>query len=127
MTVKFLVPLAFCALFLAACDSAPDAPATDAAAPQDDGTTTIEIEVPDALMPAIDAFQNPEAALDQLRGHMDDLRAQASTMSEEAKREAVIAARNTAEGAATALGQTDAEIQAAGDTAEANAREALGL
>ena len=119
---KLLVPFALLAVLgLAACDNAPDndAPAASAQT-QPDGSTTVQINIPEQFAPAVDAIRNPEATF-------DDLRARAGTMTEEAKQNAVVGARNSAEAGVRALGQTEAEIRQAGDVAERSARDALGL
>jgi hypothetical protein len=72
------------------------------------------------LVPAVEAAQNPEQTF-------NDLRARAGEMSEQAKQDAVVQARNLAEAGARALGQTEAQITEAGDVAERSARDALGL
>lgn len=119
MTKIFLPFAAIALLALAGCSDAPDndAAATPAAS---DGTTTVQIEVPDALAPAVEAMANPGQT-------MDDLRARAGAMSEQAKQDAVVNARRAAEAGARALGQTEAEITQAGDVAERSAQDALGL
>lgn len=124
-------PLALAAvipLALAACDNPPDnsAPVAPPQQPavsvqnQPDGSRTIELNVPQQLAPAIDAMSNPQATYEALR-------ARAGEMSEQAKIDAVNGARSAAEAGARALGQTEAEIQQAGDVAERSARDALGL
>lgn len=83
-------------------------------------TTTLQIQVPEALAPAAEAIANPQQT-------MDDLRARAGTMSEQMKQDAVVAARRAAEDGARALGQTESEIREAGDVAERSSRQMLGL
>lgn len=118
---KLLLPLAAIAMLtLAACDNAPkDDPAASVEA-QPSGTTTVQIQVPDALAPAVEAAANPQQTF-------DNLRTQAGAMTEQAKRDAVVNARRAAEAGARALGQTPAEITEAGDVAERSAQDALGL
>lgn len=114
-----LYPLALLPVFvLAACGDAPD----DAVSVQSnpDGTSTIQIQVPESMSGAAEAIANPEQAI-------ENLRQQAGQMSEESKAQAVATARLAAEETARALGRTDAEIRQAGDDAERRAREALGL
>jgi hypothetical protein len=122
MTLKaFYIPAAALALLtLAACGDAPDNDGPAAVQTAPDGTTTLQIQVPEVLVPAVEAAQNPESTF-------NDLRARAGEMSEQAKRDAVVQARNLAEAGARALGQTDAQITEAGDVAERSARDALGL
>lgn len=109
MTIKaWLYPLAILpALALSACGDDPD----DAVSVQrqPDGSSTVQIQVP-----------NGQQAI-------DDLRNGAADMTAEAKVQAVAAARATAENAARLIGQSEAEIKAAGDDAERTTREALGL
>ena len=125
---KSLLPIAaiLATLTLAACG---DAPSNDAAKPsqpavnvetQPDGSSTVQINVPESMTPAVEAISNPQQT-------MDNLRDQAATMSEQAKQDAVVSARRAAEAAARALGQTEAEITEAGDVAERSTRDALGL
>ncbi|ODT67816.1 MAG: hypothetical protein ABS75_22900 [Pelagibacterium sp. SCN 63-23] len=125
---KSLLPIAaiLATLTLAACG---DAPSNDAAQPsqpavnvetQPDGSSTVQINVPESMTPAVEAISNPQQT-------MDNLRDQAATMSEQAKQDAVVSARRAAEAAARALGQTEAEITEAGDVAERSTRDALGL
>ncbi len=114
------------ALALAACGDAPNNTDAQPSQPavnvqtQPDGSSTIQINVPESLTPAVEAISNPQQTI-------DDMRAQAATMSEQAKQDAVVNARRAAEAAARALGQTEAEITQAGDVAERSARDALGL
>jgi len=107
-------------LALAACDQAPDNAPTASVQENLDGSNTVQINVPEQFAPAVDAFRNPQAAY-------EDLRARAGTMTAQAKQDAVVAARRAGEQGARALGQTEAEIQEAGDVAERSARDALGL
>ncbi|GEM_PF-1737838 len=114
------------ALALAACGDAPNNADAQPSQPavnvqtQPDGSSTIQINVPESLTPAVEAIANPQQTFDEMR-------AQAATMSERAKQDAVVNARRAAEAAARALGQTEAEIAQAGDVAERSARDALGL
>ena len=114
------------ALALAACGDAPNNADAQPSQPavnvqtQPDGSSTIQINVPESLTPAVEAIANPQQTFDEMR-------AQAATMSERAKQDAVVNARRAAEAAARALGQTEAEIAQAGDVAERSARYALGL
>jgi len=124
---KFLLPLfAVSALALAACDNPPDSAqgGNGGAAVQvengADGSRTIQLTVPESMAPAVDALSNPGATYDALRQR-------AGEMSEQAKQDAVIGARQAAEAGARALGQTEAEIIEAGNVAERSARDALGL
>ncbi len=87
---------------------------------QPDGSSTMQIRVPESLTPAAEAIANPQQAI-------EDLRERAGAMTEQAKQDAVVNARNAAEATARALGQTEAEIKQAGDVAERSARDALGL
>jgi hypothetical protein len=120
MTTKVLLsPLAaITMLVLAGCGDAPDNPVSVETQP--DGSSTMQIQLPEELTPAAEALADPEAAL-------QNLQRDAATMTDEAKVQAVEAARATAEEGARLLGRTDAEITAAGDEAERNARQALGL
>ncbi|MBJ3785338.1 hypothetical protein [Devosia sediminis] len=120
MTIKsVLYPLALLPVFvLAACGDAPDDSVSVETNP--DGSSTIEIQVPESMSGAADALANPGQA-------MEDLRQQAGEMSKEAKIQAIAATRTAAEETARALGRTDAEIAQAGDEAERRAREALGV
>jgi hypothetical protein len=116
-----LAPLTLLALIsLAACDNAPDGEPSASVQSNADGSRTVQLNVPESLAPAVDAIANPQAAI-------DDLRARASSMTEEMRRDAVVAARRAAEEGARALGQTEAEIREAGDVAERAARQAAGL
>jgi len=125
---KILLPAAalLAALTLSACGDAPDNAGTQPTQPgvtvetQPDGSSTVQINVPESMTPAVEAISNPQATIDNLRD-------QAATMSEQAKQDAVFNARRAAEAAARALGQTEAEITQAGDVAERSARDALGL
>ncbi|MBU1334280.1 MAG: hypothetical protein KJ944_10300 [Alphaproteobacteria bacterium] len=118
---KLLLPFAALAvLTLAACDNAPTNEPAATVQTEPNGTTTVQIEVPDALAPAVEAAANPQRTF-------DDLRNQAGAMTDQAKRDAVVNARRAAEAAARALGQTEAEITQAGDVAERSAQDALGL
>ena len=118
---KLFAPLALLAtLALVACDDAPDQEPAASVRTNADGSRTLQLNVPESLAPALDAMANPQAT-------MDDLRARAGTMSEQMKRDAVVAARRAAEEGARALGQTEAEIREAGDVAERSARRAAGL
>ncbi|SMQ62261.1 hypothetical protein SAMN06295905_0641 [Devosia lucknowensis] len=120
MTIKTLFyPLALLPVFvLAACGDAPDDAVTVENNP--DGSSTLQIQVPESMSGAADAIANPDAAI-------ENLRQQAGQMSEDAKVQAVASARTVAEEAARVLGRTDAEVRQAGDDAERRAREALGL
>ncbi|KKB09168.1 hypothetical protein [Devosia chinhatensis] len=127
MTKTLLPAAALLAAFaLAACGDAPDNAAAQPSQPavsvetQPDGSSTVQINVPESMTPALDALSNPQQAL-------EDLRSRAGSMTEQAKQDAVVNARNAAESAARALGQTEVEIQQAGDVAERSARDALGL
>jgi ABC-type Fe3+-hydroxamate transport system substrate-binding protein len=108
------------ALALSACDRPADTTPAASVETEADGSRTVQITVPEQLAPAIEAVQNPQATF-------NDLRNRAGTMTDQAKQDAVVGARNTAEAAARALGQTEAEITEAGDVAERSARDALGL
>ena len=120
MTINaFLYPLAIGAvLTLAACGDAPD----DAITTQTnlDGSTTMQIQVPEAAVPAAEAIANPGQAIENLQQGAAD-------MSEEAKVQAVRGARAAAEEASRLIGQTPAQIEQAGDDAERRAREAMGM
>lgn len=120
MTFKTaLYPLALLPVFvLAACGDAPDDAVSVETNP--DGSSTLQIQVPESMSGAADAIANPEQAI-------ENLRQQAGEMSEEAKVQAVAAARTAAEQTARALGRTELEIAQAGDDAERRAREALGI
>jgi hypothetical protein len=107
-------------LSLAACGDAPDNGGAATVQRQPDGGATVQIQVPESLVPAAEAIANPEAAIDAMRG-------QVGTMSEQMKQDAVVTARRAAENGARALGQTDAQITQAGDVAERSARDALGM
>ena len=121
MMTRLLLPLAALAvLTLAACSDAPDNDAAATVQTTPSGTTTVQIEVPDALAPAVEAAANPQRTF-------DDLRSQAGAMTDQAKLDAVVNARRAAEAGARALGQTEAEITQAGDVAERSAQDALGL
>ncbi len=118
-TRRLLYPFALLPVFaLAACGDAPDDAVTTQTQP--DGSTTMQIQVPEQLAPAAEAIANPDQALEELRRNAGD-------MSEDAKVQAVAAARATAEQGARLLGQTDEQIRQAGDSAEERAREALGM
>ncbi len=105
---------------LAACGDAPDNGGAATVQRQPDGGATVQIQVPESLVPAAEAIANPQATIESLRG-------QAGNMTEQMKQDAVSAARRTAENGARALGQTEAQIKEAGDVAERSARNALGL
>jgi hypothetical protein len=87
---------------------------------QPDGSSTMQIQVPESLTPAAEAIANPQEAI-------DNMREAAGNMTDQAKQDAVVNARNAAEAAARALGQSEAEIKEAGDVAERSTRDALGL
>lgn len=115
----FLLPFAILPAFaLAACGDAPD----DAVSVQSnpDGSATMQVQVPESMAPAAEAIANPEET-------MQNIQQGAADMSEDAKVQAVQAARTTAEEAARLLGRTEAEIQQAGDDAERNTRQTLGM
>jgi hypothetical protein len=119
MIPKLHYPVALAiVLVLAACDDAPDDPVSVQTQP--DGSTTMQIQVPDSLAGAADALANPERTL-------ENLRQDAATMTDEAKLRAVEAARATAEEGARLLGRSEEQVRQAGDTAERNARQALGV
>lgn len=105
---------------LAACGDAPDNGDAAAVQRQPDGGATMQIQVPESLVPAAEAIANPQATIDSLRG-------KAGTMSEQMKQDAIVAARRAAENGARALGQNQAQITEAGDVAERSARNALGV
>ncbi len=116
-----LAPLSLLALItLTACDNAPDGEPSASVQSNADGSRTVQLNVPESFAPAVDAIANPQATI-------DDLRSRAGSMTEEMRRDAVVAARRAAEEGARALGQTEAEIRAAGDVAERSARRAAGL
>ena len=116
-----LLPLAAVPLlFLAACGDAPDNGDAATIQRQPDGGATMQIQVPESLVPAAEAIANPQATIDALRG-------KAGTMTEQMKQDAVATARRTAENGARALGQSDAQITEAGNVAERSARNALGM
>jgi hypothetical protein len=117
----WLIPVAILStLFVAACGDAPNNGDAASVQRQPEGGATVQIQVPESLVPAAEAIANPQAAIDAMRG-------QANTMSEQMKQDAVVAARRAAENGARALGQTDAQITQAGDVAERSARDALGM
>lgn len=116
-----LFPIAIIAMLtLAGCSDKPDGTPAASVQQQPDGSTTVQVQVPDALVPAVEAAANPQQTFDSLK-------AQAGQMSEQARRDAVVNARRAAEAGARALGQTQAEITQAGDVAERSAADALGL
>ena len=125
---KILLPAAalLAALTLAACGDAPNNADAQPSQPavtvetQPDGSSTVQINVPESMTPAVEAVSNPQQTI-------DNLRSEAASMTEQAKQDAVVNARRAAEAAARALGQTEAEITQAGDVAERSARDALGL
>ena len=122
---KLLLPIAAIALLtLAGCSDAPDnsTPSAGNAATvrADPAPTTVQVEVPSAIAPAVEAIANPQQTFDSMRS-------QAASMTEQAKLDAVVNARRAAEAGARALGQTEAEITQAGDVAERSAQDALGL
>ncbi|WP_127754334.1 MULTISPECIES: hypothetical protein [unclassified Devosia] len=118
---KLFAPLALLAtLGLVACDDAPDREPAASVQTNPDGSRTLQLNVPESLAPAVDAMANPQATI-------DNLRSRAGTMTEQMRRDAVVAARRAAEEGARALGQTEAEIRQAGDVAERSARQAAGL
>jgi hypothetical protein len=107
-----LYPLAVGAILtLAACGDAPDN--TVSVERQPDGSATVQVQVPEQLA-------NPDQTLDNLRQGAAD-------MTDEAKVQALRAARAAAENASRLIGQSDAEVKAAGDDAERSAREAMGM
>lgn len=117
---KMLLPVAAVVMLaLAACGDAPDNPSATVQS-QPDGSTTVQINVPESMAPAVEAIANPQQTF-------DDLQSRAGTMSDQMKQDAVVNARRAAEAGARALGQTEAEIKQAGDVAERSARDALGL
>ena len=116
---SLLYPLALLpVLVLAACGDAPD----DAVSVQGnpDGSSTVQIQVPESMSGAAEAIANPEQAI-------ENMRQQAGELSDEAKVQAVAAARKAAEESARLLGRTEAEITEAGDDAERRAKEAFGI
>jgi hypothetical protein len=118
---RLLLPLAAIAMLtLAACDNAPNNEPAASVQTQPDGSTTVQVQVPESMVPAVEAMANPQQTF-------DDLKAQAGAMTDQAKQDAVVNARNAAEAGARALGQTEAEITQAGDVAERSARDALGV
>lgn len=122
MNKALLSLAALSVLVLAGCDNAPDkdAAVTVQTPPPASDTTTIEIQVPEALAPAAAALANPQQTI-------DDLRSRAATMSEQMKQDAVVAARRAAEDGARALGHTEPQIIEAGNVAERTTRQAVGL
>jgi hypothetical protein len=116
-----LAPLSFLALItLTACDNPPDGEPSASVQSNADGSRTVQLNVPESFAPAVDAIANPQETI-------DDLRSRAGSMTEDMRRDAVVAARRAAEEGARALGQTEAEIREAGDVAERSARRAAGL
>src|SRR5690606_29641993 len=72
------------------------------------------------------------SAADSIEGQIDSLVENAATLRDEnmtdvQKLEVVANVRTAAENAARALGQSEAQIVQTGDTAEARARQAMGL
>lgn len=121
MNKALLSLAALSVLVLAGCDKAPDKDAAvTVQTPPASNTTTIEIQVPEALAPAAAALANPQQTF-------DDLRSRAATMSEQMKQDAVVAARKAAEDGARALGHTEPQIIEAGNVAERTTRQAVGL
>ncbi|WP_157959731.1 hypothetical protein, partial [Devosia submarina] len=117
---KLFAPLTLIALSaLAACDNAPESEPRASVQSNADGSRTVQLNVPESFAPAVDAIANPQATI-------DDLRDRAGTMTEEMRRDAVAAARRSAEEGARALGQTEAEIREAGDVADRSAHQAAG-
>jgi len=117
----WLLPVAALSMVaLAACGDAPDNDAAATVQRQPDGSATMQIQVPESMVPAAEAIANPQQTL-------NNLGSQAATMTEQAKRDTVVNARRAAEAGARALGQTEAEITQAGDVAERSTRDALGL
>jgi hypothetical protein len=118
---SWLIPVAILStLSVAACGDATENGGAATVQRQPEGGATVQIQVPESLVPAAEAIANPQATIDAMRG-------QAGTMSEQMKQDAVIAARRAAENGARALGQTDAQITQTGDVAERSARDALGM
>lgn len=116
---RLFFPVAvFAVLAVAACGDAPD----DAVRVEEniDGSSTMQIEVPEALTPAAEAIANPDQTLENLRQG-------AANMTDDAKVQAVQGARAAAEETARLLGRSETEIRQAGDDAERSAREALGM
>jgi hypothetical protein len=112
MLKSALYPFALLSAFaLAACGDAPDEVVSVERQP--DGSATVQVQVPEQIA-------NPGST-------MESLQENAAQMSDEARLQAVQAARATAENAARLIGQSEAEITAAGDDAERSAREAMGL
>ncbi len=105
---------------LTACGDAPDNGNPATVQRQPDGGATMQIEIPESLVPAAEAIANPEASFEELRDR-------AGTMTEQMRQDAVVAARRAAENGARALGQTEAEVREAGNVAERSARDALGV
>eukprot|EP00873_Tetraselmis_striata_P020790 jgi/Tetstr1/441054/TSEL_029322.t1 len=88
------------------------------------------VEMGDDAMSALSEQMTSTA--DAIEVQIDTLVANAAevrdeNMTDEQKREIVANVRNAAEEAARALGQSASEVVAAGDTAEARTRQALGL
>lgn len=118
--IVLLSTAALAALTLAGCGDAPNSPPAASVETQPDGSTEVQITVPESMVPAVEAIANPQETFDSMR-------TQAGTMTEQMKQDAVVRARQTAEAAARALGQTAAQVTQAGDVAERSARDALGL
>jgi hypothetical protein len=111
MSVKFLLPVVIVsALALAACGKN-DAQTTPPAA------TTAPVTAP-AAAPA--TAPTPEQA-------MQAIQAQAATMTDQQKQDAVAAARKAAEDAAKAQGMTDEQVKQAADMAETATKQMLGV
>jgi hypothetical protein len=112
MSVKFLLPVVIVsALALAACGK------NDAPTPPPAATTTAPVTAP-ATTPA--AAPTAEQALQAVQ-------AQAATMTDAQKQEAVAAARKAAEDAGKAQGLSDEQIKQAADMAETAAKQMLGV
>ena len=117
----WLLPIAALSMVsLAACGDAPNNNAAATVERQPDGSATVQIQVPESMVPAAEAIANPQQTLDNMRN-------QAASMTDQAKLDTVVNARRAAEAGARALGQTEAEITQAGDVAERSAKDALGL
>ena len=112
MSVKFLLPVVIVsALALAACGKN-DAQTTPPAA------TTAPVTAP-AATPAATAPTAEQA--------MQAVQAQAATMTDQQKQDAVAAARKAAEDGAKAQGMTDEQIKQAGEMAETATKQMLGV
>jgi len=126
MTTKFLLPLLMVsALALSACgnndtDNTPAAATAAPAAAASTATPAAPTTTPAANSTTAPAAMTPEEA-------MQAIQAQAATMTDAQKQEAVAGARKAAEDMGKTQGLSDEQIKQAADLAETTTRQMLGM